>query len=66
MLSMTTTPDFLINLLHRFAGPYQIMGLNGGVDDPFQFWTEPPVALLRARPVAYETRGLRRGGLSRN
>ena len=63
---MTTTPDLFLDVLHGFTGPHQIMGLNGGIDNPFQFRTEPPVALLRARQLAYETRGLCRGGVSRN
>jgi hypothetical protein len=42
------------------------MGLYGSIDNPFKSRTEAPVALLRAGQLAYETRGLCRGGVSRN
>jgi sulfur-oxidizing protein SoxZ len=62
----TTTPDLLIDLLHGLSWPYQVMGLDGGIDNPFQLRAKPPVALLRTGHVGYETRCLRGGSVSRN
>jgi hypothetical protein len=45
------TLDLSIDRLHGFTGPYQVMGLDGGIDNPFQLRAKSPIALLRTGQV---------------
>jgi hypothetical protein len=63
---MAPTFNFLINRLHGFPGPNQVMSLDGSIDDPFDFGAEPAMTFIRTAQIRDETCRLRGCRVSRN